>query len=508
MGEIVVIPDLFTLSLPQKIGQIFCPYFDVENFEQSRTLVEDYGVGALHVGGAYAPLLRSACDRLRPLAAVPFLVCANMEGSFQEVSGITTFPSAMSLAATDSEDMAYRVGLALGKECRAAGIDWLFVPVVDVNTNADNPVINMRSFGDDVGRVSRLGKAYVRGLKEAGIMATAKHFPGHGSTSHDSHVSGVRCGHAAKLFGQIDVAPFRELIAAGVPSIMTSHMVVPHLDKKMATFSSKILQDLLRQELHFSGVVISDALFMGAVVEKFSPMLAAKEAFLAGCDVLIVHPDNIRELFTGMLAMVESGEIPAARLDESVARILAAKKIFLGADAPAMDIFGQHNQLADEVASRAITLLQNKNALVPLSPAKLKDGLTCIIVGTGKSCEEDFEDLLHEAASKAGIVCRRAGLDSIADIPRKSLVLVAVYKTVRCWSNEIMVTTEQQKSIRKILARFPSLLVTFGSPYLAARFPEALARVTAYDSTPATTRAVVKALWGGATFSGVMPVRT
>ena len=329
-AEAWVEATLAAMSLREKVGQLVVPWIDGSYvargdaaWEQARAWVADDGVGGLIVSVGPPLEIASKLNLLQREAAVPLLVAADLErGPAQrltggtvlpygiETGGGTDFPPAMALGAADDERLAYEVGRVTAREARAVGIHMVFAPVVDVNNNPANPIINTRSYGADPRRVARLAAAQVRGLQEHGVLATAKHFPGHGDTDVDSHIGlPVVSADRARL-DSLELVPFRAALDAGVSAVMAAHIAFPALtgDSLPATLSPALTTGLLRDELGFDGLVVVDALDMGAITEHFSREEAAVRALRAGADVLLM-PTDVGATIDAVVDAVRRGEL-------------------------------------------------------------------------------------------------------------------------------------------------------------------------------------------------------
>jgi len=332
------------MTVDEKVGQlIFTAYhgaFLSKESDAYREYVQQ--VDQEHVGGfivetqssplgvvrseAYATAVLA--NQLQSHAKIPLLMGADFErGTAMRLEEGTSFPPAMGVAAAGSPQDAYEMGRIAALEARAAGVHWVFAPVADVNSNPDNPIINTRSFGEDPQRVAEFVAAFVRGVEENGALATAKHFPGHGDTATDSHIDLPIVRADRKRLESEELVPFRAAIAAGVSSIMTGHLSVPAYEPDPnvpATLSPNILTGLLRKQLGFKGLVVTDAMSMGGITVRYPPGEAAVRAFLAGSDAVLMPPVP-NAAFEALRDAVRTGRISKARLDESVTRLLSAK---------------------------------------------------------------------------------------------------------------------------------------------------------------------------------------
>src|SRR5580693_7368725 len=331
-GEKWAKKTLRKLTLEEKVGQLFmiwcrASFLNVESPEylQLREAMQKYHVGSfamtVHVDGPY--LLRS-----EPYEAAELLNRLQSDSKLR-LMGTTAFPHAMAFGGDGKVEDAENFGRITAEEARAVGIHWNFFPDADVNSNPANPIINTRSFGEDPKQVGDLVAAYIKGAHEGGMLATVKHFPGHGDTATDSHLGVASVNVDRAHVDSVELPPFRQAIAAGVDSVMVAHVTVPALDpdpNHVATISPAIVSDLLEKQLGFHGIIVTDALDMAALTHLFANDIgrAAVEAFKAGNDLLLI-PADFPASYNAMLQAVQSGEISRERLDRSVLKILKAK---------------------------------------------------------------------------------------------------------------------------------------------------------------------------------------
>jgi beta-N-acetylhexosaminidase len=386
------------LTLRQKAGQLIMPwvggdYVATDSDELDRLLewVETHGIGGVVISVGMPHSYASKLNALQRRAAVPLLVGSDMEnGPGMRMAGIysfphllhqgggTNFPPVMALGATRSERLAYELARVLGREARAVGVHIVFGPVVDVNSNPANPIINTRSFGEDPELVARLGSAYVRGARDADLMTTAKHFPGHGDTSEDSHIVLPAITADRARMDAVELPPFRALIDQGVDGVMTAHIAVTGVlgpDAPPATLSPYFMTDVLRGDMGFDGLLFTDAMTMSGVANEFGGgdevLIRALEA---GADVLLM-PANVGDAVAAVVGAVESGRVSVERVDVSVRRILEAKARaglnqdrFVDLEAVERTVaIRAHTDVAREIAERSITLVRDRTGLVPLA---------------------------------------------------------------------------------------------------------------------------------------------
>src|ERR1700751_4357248 len=385
-GEKWAEKTLRKLSLEEKVGQLFmiwvrAEFLNVDSPEylQLRDSMHKYHVGSFAMTGRWEPpfLYRNQpyeaaelLNRLQEESKLPLLIAADFErGVTMRLHGATTFPHAMSFGATGKTDYAEAFGRITAQEARAIGVHWNFFPDADVNSNPANPIINTRSFGEDPQQVGDLVTAYIQGAHEGGMLTTAKHFPGHGDTATDSHLGVARVDGDLPHLHSIELPPFQKAIDGGVDSVMVAHVTVPALEPdptRVATTSPRIVTDLLRKQMKFDGILTTDALDMAGLTRLYASNVgrAAVEAFKAGNDLLLI-PADLDASYREMVKGVQRGEIPAARLDESVLKLLKAKASLGLNKARLVDVAGvgkevgkpQNMLVGQEVADDAVTLV-------------------------------------------------------------------------------------------------------------------------------------------------------
>ncbi len=403
-----VAETLAKMSLDEKLGQMLVVYYfgaltstASPEYRELIRAVEQQHVGGFVIQTHPSPLgiersqaypTAALANQLQSLAKIPLIVAADFErGTAMRLDEGTSFPQAMAVGATGNPADAYTMGRITAIEARAAGVQWIFAPVSDVNSNPANPIINTRSFGEDPHHVAEFVEAFVRGVEENGGLACAKHFPGHGDTSTDSHLDLPTLTANRARLESVELVPFKAAIAAGVGSVMTGHLAVPSIEADPnlpATLSPHITTDLLRKELGFRGVVVTDAMDMAGVAARYSPGEAAVRSIAAGTDVLLIPPSSDAAL-AALREAVDTGRISHARVDEAVTHILRAKAQ-LGLDQHRLvdlnalnKVFAQpeFDHAAADIANRGITLLRDTQHLVPLDATKPSRVLLVAISG-------------------------------------------------------------------------------------------------------------------------------
>jgi len=523
------VDQLRELSLPEKVGQLVFAFTGDESGSIEQMLREGQ-VGAIGVGyrDARDPVaLARINNRLQKMVRVPLLVKSHFEDSRGTVGGVISagmIPNNMALGATRSPELAYRVGKIVGEESRLTGVHIPSPVVVDVNTKPDNPIINLRSFGESPDLVVQLSVALYRGLKEAGVLGMAYHFPGHGDTSSDSHMEMPVVAHPRQRFDEVDLKPYRALIAEGVEIVTGAHVHYPQLDASPglpATLSSKILDGLLRQELGFEGLLLTDSMRMKGIASYFDEEEAVVQAVLAGNDLIMVG--NGRNAYNAIFDAVQSGRITESRLDQSVRRILAAKQAAgldrqrfvdpaeAGERVRALDIEGT----ALEIGRRALTCIKGRELIRSLwADSKILFAITETDPRPdGVLPHEELEDMAATRFTKASFTAiqidptpqetaRAAQMARDADI-----AILAVFPRARSYQPQTSQATPGQVRLAEELAATSRLAVfCYGNPYALRSFGMADALVCAYSPWAVCLQACTEFLVGHIDATGVLPV--
>jgi beta-N-acetylhexosaminidase len=463
-------------------------------------------------------------NQLQAKSKLPLLIGADFErGTAMRLDEGTSFPTAMALAAGGRPADAYTMGKVTALEARAVGIHWIYAPDSDVNNNPGNPIINTRSFGEDPARVAEYVTQFVRGVEENGGLATAKHFPGHGDTAADSHID-LPVIHADRdRLDQLELVPFRAAISAGVGSIMTGHLAVPSLEPDPdtpATLSSHVLTDLLRHDLRFQGLVVTDAMDMGGITVRYAPGEAAVRAVLAGADALLMPPVP-DAAFEGLQAAVRAGRISIERLDTSVRRILEAKAR-LGLDKTRMVDVNAINQKigsvawqtgAQTISDRGVTLLRDTQRLLPLDGTK--PARTLLLAFYADPEPYPGEDLERELKSRFDSVTtlradtRFVNADTLK-LPSPDtydIALLALFVRVSDRKGNVDVPAEQTALAERLYQTGkPVVTLAFGSPYLIERFPQARTWLATFGISDVAQISMARALFAQIPVSGHLPV--
>jgi beta-N-acetylhexosaminidase len=535
-----VAATLKRMSLDEKLGQLVMVYywgrFTSTDDPQSQSLLRE--VKQNRVGGIILQAKRTPtgversqvypsaalANELQRAAKIPLLVGADFEtGTAMRLADGTAFPSAMAVGATGDPRDAYTMGKVTALEARAAGVNWIFAPVADVNDNPDNPIINFRSFGENPQHVAEFVTQFIRGVQENGALATAKHFPGHGDVSTDSHLAlPLVPGDPAEL-ERVELVPFRAAIAAGVAAVMSGHLAVPALEPDTsvpATMSHRVLTGLLRQKLGFGGIVVTDALDMGGVTTIDSPPDVAVRAVKAGADVLLIPPSTDAAL-AALKRAVESGELPMARIDDAVRRILRAKAE-LGLENNRLVNLNTLNASfgtakfkaeAQDIADRGITLLRDEQKILPLDSAKPLHVLLLIISGDpdpfpGAPLAAEISprvDSLQVLRVDSSFV--RAATIKLPPLDTFDVAVAAVFVRVADRKGSVGLPDDEAALLNTLLnTGKPAIVACFGSPYVVSRFPNARTWVAGFGTQDVVQRAMARAIFGQIAIGGKIPV--
>ncbi len=550
---------LARLTLEEKIGQLLLPSFravytssDSRTYDDLTALIREQHIGGLILFGARHPrpdvLLNpsysgtslgeplnaaSLINRLQAVSDLPLLVTADFEtGVGFRLAGGTVFPHAMAFGATGDPQLAFEAGRITATEARAIGVHVNFAPVVDVNNNPRNPVINIRSFGEDPRQVGALAGAYVAGLRAGGMLATVKHFPGHGDTDVDSHLGLPIINHPRDRLERIELIPFRAGLAAGAAAVMTAHIQLPALEPAPATpatFSARIVNGLLREELGFGGLVFTDSMRMRAVSELAPPGEAAARAVAAGHDMVVHSPADVAA-FDALRAAVSAGRIGEDRIDRSVRRILGAKarlglhrqrRVSLDT-LPVVVGTRAHRAVARDISERSLTLIKDERRHLPLPTPRTGSVLYLSLLdypagwGIGAPSRTFIPELEARWPNVTAIeLSDRTPLSEIELVRetarRYDAVVAGVFVRAASYSGRM----DLAPALVDLLARLgrasaetgqPFVAVLFGNPYAATFLADLPAMLLAYDFYDLAEASAVRAVAGESQIRGRLPV--
>ena len=505
------------MTIEEKVGQLIMVGFEgTEANEAIETHIRQRFVGGVVLFSRNIQSPKQTAEltnQLQQLASatahqIPLFIGIDQEGGWviRLREGATVLPGNMALGATDSTELAERAGEITAIELAAVGVNLNFAPVMDVNNNPQNPVIDRRSFGESAELVSRLGVAYIHGLQRNGVLATAKHFPGHGDTTVDSHFDLPTVNHDRERIHALELQPFRAAIDADVAAIMTAHIVYPAFDAdRPATLSLSILTDLLRKELGFDGLLITDDMEMKAIDEHYRSGEAAVMAVEAGADIVMVlwSPTKQLEVFNALLSAVKSGRISQARLDQSVERILKSKEGAFNRRFADPDAVGEtvgteaHKQLAQTIASQAVTVVRNRDNLLPL---ELEPETSVLILSASSTLFESFK-AHHPNTFEARIPETPRGAQLQLQLPLRPADADIIICGI---TNDEQAALVRQFSMGKTL---PVIVIALGSPYTLRGCPDVSASLAAYDIHDASVSAAVEVIIGAQAAQGKLPVQ-
>jgi beta-N-acetylhexosaminidase len=542
------------MTVDEKIGQLVhiginASFLNQESNEYKalrRQIVENKVGGiVVFVGGVYETV--HLVNRMQVLAKIPLLISADFEtGVGMRFMETVNFPWNMAIAAAGNTDFARRQGELVAREARALGVQQVFAPVIDVNNNADNPVINVRAYSEDPDDVARYGIAFTQGLQSRNVLATAKHFPGHGDTNVDSHRGLPVINLSRERLEKIELAPFRKLIDAGVGSVMISHISLPQVDPVVvqplkqptrsmygdsavvtegttmpATLSANVIQQMLKKEMNFDGLIVTDAMDMNGLTLYFHQDEGAVRAILAGNDVLL-KPSDADASIRGVREALKSGRLTEQRINESVRKQLAWK-YELGlvkqkiTPIEAIDTIvssPQTRQLAEEIANNAITLVNDDNKNLPVQKGRrvvflaITNGEDRFVVGTSfmnalRSRGLTVERIVIEERSNEKDV-----RDAIARAKNAELVIAGLYGRVRSGArNSVGLPDTGVRVLQEVLKENPRTInVSFGNPYLLKDFPAMKTYIVAYGDMTALQWAAARAIMGEIDFRGRLPI--
>jgi beta-N-acetylhexosaminidase len=542
------------MSVDEKVGQLVHVGINARFANQDSTFFKNLRRDVVEnkIGGVIffgAPIYETThlANRMQEAAKIPLLMSLDAEtGIGMRFEDATNFPWAMAITATGDPEFARQMGVVTGREARAIGIQHVYAPVLDVNNNAANPVINVRSFGEDPEDVARFGIAFADGVQSQRVIATAKHFPGHGDTAVDSHRGLPIIDHSRESLNKTELVPFRRAVDAGIGSIMIAHIALPQIDDEQvkplknfiqgdaeygaeivnesatipATLSAKVQTDLLRKEMGFKGLIVSDAMSMSGLTIYFSQEEAGVRAFLAGTDIL-EKPADVDAMLKGLKDAVASGRIPMARLDDSVRRQLAWKhelglfkeritpldqidRVVSGSDVQA---------LTDEIATKAITLVRNDGGDLPIDREK-KIAVLGISNGFDPLVMSSLNGALRSSRLRfTSAYLQENSLQQQIDAARKAVseadvVVVGLYGRVRSGAkNSVGIPENGAAVLREALAANKRVIaISFGNPYVLGSFPEIKTYLVAYGDMPSLQRAAARAILGTQDISGKLPI--
>ncbi|TVP98299.1 MAG: hypothetical protein EA359_18495 [Balneolaceae bacterium] len=521
---------LYGMTLEEKIGQLFIvPAYG--RFNNSRTpevlrlkrLIRDYHIGGLifFQGDVYGQGVLH--NQLQQVSDIPLWITQDMEfGAAMRVAGTTRFTPAMGIAATGDPRNAYIKGQITAREAKALGVHQVFAPVLDVNNNPENPVINVRSFSADPSIVSEYAIRFMEGMQHEGVMATGKHFPGHGDTDTDSHLALPTIAHDFARLASLELIPFRNAIDSGLQSVMSAHINFPNISTGVGlpgTLDPSIVQGILIDSLRFDGLIVTDGLEMQGITNHYSPGEAVIMSILAGVDLMLISPDEmtaIQELKTA----VEIGRISEERIDYSVRKILKLKNEaglfenrFLDVEALSHSVNTPEYQAeANRIARESVTVLKDSGNILPVRSSTVNQVL---VVSVSDSDGHSSANILANEVRRYHPNVRHHELNNrttddeisriLQDANRADLILIGSFIMVRS-HHPIQMPQRQLNVLRQLTAlNKPSALLAFGNPYVVRDLPETDLHLLAWSSAANQVQQTVPALFGAAPVNGRFP---
>ena len=501
------------LSLDEKIGQLYIVALynnrGEEEIQKIRNLVEKEKIGGLILMQDNAEKHIQLLNEFQGKSKVKMMIGIDGEwGLFQRFPAAHKFPWAMTLGAIQDNSLIYEMTSKIAEDCKRMGIYWDFAPVVDVNTNPANPIIGNRSFGSDINNVIAKGLAYAQGLQDNGVLASMKHFPGHGDTDTDSHLDLPVVSHNLERLNSVELAPFKALLDKKIGGVMVAHLYVPTLEKQSgipASVSYDIITNLLKKSYQYNGLIITDALNMNAVAKKFPAGELDLRAFKAGNDIMLFSQDvpNGKALIK---AAIEKGEISENRLAESVKKILKTKYLLglqnlksINSENINEDLNNaSHAELSEKLYSNAITLLKDEKNLLPLSCSE-----TYYYLPLEEAPFQTFVENLN-----LGTTVKVISKTEIAQIPENSTVIVGFHKDNSTAYKSYKISQESKDILAELSKKQNVILDVFGSPYALKDVDISTIStvLVSYENNDLSLKASAKAILGKTKISGKLPV--
>ena len=520
------------LTLREKIAQMMVYYMrmeflneDSEQWQELTALIQTDGIGGIHLWSGEVGISLTMMNELQKMSKIPILFDADIEsGLHARFPNGTELPPLMAIAATNNPDYAYESGKIAASEGRAVGIHWNFSPVTDVNNNPKNPIINTRSFGEDPDVVGEYAVQFMKGLQEHGMLATAKHFPGHGDTETDSHTSLAAIPSDSSRLWSLELKPFQTIIDAGVDAVMVAHIHAPDYQPEAnlpATLSPFWVTEILREKMGFNGVVVTDAMNMGGIVSNYSDTFAVIQAIRAGCDYILQN-NHFKETIDAVEDAVSRGILSEEQINNAALKILKIKEK-AGLDKQrsiSMDetrrILGktEFKKTANEIAAKSITLVKNDNSFLPLSIDKNEE---VVVIDIYDQPNDHHESTTTRELKQSGLRIRSVQVDEsdstmyyesiLKTIPDNAPIILNSFASPSAWKNRIFLPDHQMNFIHALNQRSDRiLLISFGNPYLIQGLPETPAYVCAWKGSALMQNALVTSLLGKNDFTGTLPI--
>ena len=524
--EVWVDSVMKSLSQEEKIAQLLMirtySNKDQDYYKNTEAIIRKYNIGGLCFFQGGPRRQASLTARYQQIAKTPLLISLDAEwGLGMRLDSTRSYPFQMTLGSINDDTLIYNMGRQVAKQLKSIGTHINFAPVVDVNNNPANPVINSRSFGSDPERVANKGIAYMKGLQDGGIIATAKHFPGHGDTDSDSHYTLPVINHSRERLDSIEFYPFKRLIAEGLDATMVAHLYIPALDSTAntpTTLSEKVVNELLKNELGFKGLVVTDALDMKGVTSGHQPGEIEVKAFLAGNDILLL-PQDVGATVSAISKAIQDSLISESELNDRCKKIIEAKynaglylPVQISMDTIQRVLYSHENELLEQqLYEAAVTVLRNEDALIPL---RKLDTLKIAVVSAGAPEITDFQEMLsnYTHVEKFNILSasspqqRELLLEKLKDF---NLVIVGIHGTNIYPTKKFGISEQTLQLVNKIADSNKTILTVFASPY-SLNLIDSLDRfdglILAHQDVKAAQTTAAQIIMGSIPASGVLPV--
>lgn len=501
------------LSLEERIGQLYIVALytnkDEAHIQSVRKLVEQEKIGGVILMQDDAEREIALVNEFQKKSRVPMLFGIDAEwGLYQRIKVAHKFPWAMTLGAIQNDRLIYELGAKIAEDAKKMGVYWNFAPVVDVNTNPSNPIIGNRSFGSDVQNVIRKGLAYAEGMQGNGVLAAIKHFPGHGDTDKDSHLDLPVIAHSLERMNKVELAPFKALMDKKIGGVMVAHLYIPALESRKnvpASVSYGIVSGLLKNQLKYEGLIITDALNMNAVAKKYSAGELDLLAFKAGNDILLFSQDvpSGKKLIKEAL---DNGEISENRLEESVKKILKTKYLLglqnfktLNAKNIQNELNNEsHRKLSEKLYANALTLIKDEQGLLPLNKKE-----NYYYLPLEEASYQVFKSELEKVVSIKTISSKE-----IADIPENSVVIVGLHKDNSTAYKPYRISVQSKNIITQLAKKHRVILNIFGSPYALRDIDikDVSTLLVSYENNEHSLKTTAEAYLGKHKIHGRLPV--
>jgi beta-glucosidase-like glycosyl hydrolase len=516
------------LTLEKKLYQLIINRLDGNNIHSEAyrgkiSCLVEKGIGGFIIFGGKRDEIKDFVNLIQSHAEVPLFIASDVEyGVGQQIQDTTVFPCQMAVSAAidrdnhDDINMLENALKAIAGESIDVGVNMPLIPVLDVNQNPDNPIVCSRAFSDNPDDVAWFGTTYIKTLEGEGLLSCAKHFPGHGDTSEDSHLSLPVVTKSFEELHTTDLMPFLKAVKAGVSSIMVGHLSIPAIDSKPATLSKRIITDLLRLEIGFDGLILTDALNMKAL-RGFD--YVHTECIKAGADILL-HPNDADLTVKELLSAVESGVLPEEQIDKAINRILKAKAKIQNKTTPlclplvrgelkgGVVDYQRHGILSSQITEMSVTLLKKNKGLPILNPEKTH----IVLAGEHKFFESTpFKDYFKNVSTIPSLIPLSQGegmRGRVENVFSERIVIFAIFTSVAAWKGTSGIDEAERIKISELMRMAEtSIVVSFGCPYVLRYFKGADILIAAYEATEQAQKAVIKCLQGGMDFQGRLPVK-